>query len=270
MDSPAADTPTVMVFAGLDPTGGAGLQADIEAIVSMACHPLPVITAITVQDTRDVRSVTAVDPLEVVGQARAVLDDIPVSAFKIGLLSSVGTVQAIHSILADYPDIPVVMDPVCVSGGGSRLIDEEQLNAMVSLLFPATLVVTPNILEGRLLAPEADSPAAMAQQILSYGCSYVLLTGTHENTEQVVNRLYAEMRLVESLSWERLEGSFHGSGCTLASAIAARIAHGLEPVAAVSQAQKYTYETLKNARRLGKGQYLPNRLYWAYGSPRPT
>lgn len=266
MNSSPANTPTVMIFAGLDPTGGAGLQADIEAIISMGCHPLPVITAITVQDTGDVRSVTAVDPLEVVAQARAVLDDIPVSAFKIGLVPSVAAVQAIHSILADYPDIPVVTDPVCVSGGGSRLIGEEQLDAMVSLLFPTTLVVTPNILEGRLLAPEADSPAAMAQQILSYGCGYVLLTGTHGDTEQVVNRLYAEMRLVESLSWERLDGSFHGSGCTLASAIAARIAHGLEPVAAVSQAQKYTFETLKNARHLGRGQYLPNRLYWANGS----
>ncbi len=254
-----------MSFAGLDPTGGAGLQADIEAIVSMGCHALPVITAVTAQDSRDVRSVTAVDPLDVVGQARAVLDDIPVSAFKIGLLPSAGVVQAIHSILTDYPDIPVVMDPVCVSGGGRRLIDEELLNAMVSLLFPATLVVTPNTLEGRMLAPEVDSPAALAQQILTYGCGYVLLTGTHEKTEQVINRLYSEMRLVESLSFEPLEGSYHGSGCTLAAAIAARIAHGLEPVAAVSQAQKYTFETLKNARRLGQGQYLPDRLYWARG-----
>ncbi len=258
-----------MVFAGLDPTGGAGLEADIEAIVSMGCHALPVITAITAQDTRDVRSVTPVDPLEVIGQARAVLDDIEVSAFKIGLLSSVGMVQALHSILADYPNIPVVVDPVCVSGEGSRLLDEELLNAMVSLLFPATLVVTPNTREGRLLAPEADSPGAMAQQILSYGCTYVLLTGTHEPGEQVVNRLYSGMRLVESLAWERLDGTFHGSGCTLASAIAARVAHGLETVAAVSQAQKYTFEALKHAKRLGHGQLIPNRLYWAGGLRSP-
>lgn len=259
-----------MTFAGLDPSGGAGLQADIESIVSMGCHALPVITAITAQYTRDARSVAAVDPLDVIGQARAALDDIPVSAFKIGLLPSVGIVQAIHGILADYPDIPVVMDPVCVSAGGSRLFDEELLDAMVSLLFPSTLVVTPNAPEGRLLAPEADSPAAVAQQILSYGCGYVLLTGAHESTEQVVNRLYAEMRLVESFTWERREGSYHGSGCTLASAIAARIAHGLEPAAAVSQAQKYTVETLKNARYLGNERYLPDRLYWARGLRSPA
>lgn len=256
-----------MSSAGLDPTGGAGLQADIEAIVSMGRHALPVITAATAQDSRDVRGVTAVDPLDVAGQARAVLDDLPVSSFKIGLLPSSGLVQTIHSMLADYPDIPVVMVPVCVSGGGRRLIDDELLNAMVSLLFPATLVVTPNTLEGRMLAPEADSPAATAQQILTHGCGYVLLTGTHENTEQVTNRLYSEMRLVESLSFERLEGGYHGSGCTLASAIAARIAHGLEPVAAVSQARKFTFETLNNARRLGQGQFLPDRLYWARGLP---
>jgi hydroxymethylpyrimidine/phosphomethylpyrimidine kinase len=253
-----------MTFAGLDPTGGAGLQADIEAVTSMGCHALPVITAITSQDTHDVRSVRPVDPLEVVGQARAVLDDIPVAAFKVGLAPSVELVQAIHTILADYPDVPLVVDPVCVAGGGARLVDEEVLNAMVSLLFPRTLIVTPNTVEGRLLAPEADSPGAIAQQIMSYGCRYVLLTGTHEPGKRVVNRLYSDMRLVESLSWERLKGGYHGSGCTLASAIAARVAHGLEPVAAVSGAQQYTWDCLKHAKQMGGGQYLPDRLYWAH------
>lgn len=252
-----------MVFAGLDPTGGAGLQADIEAIVSMGCHPLPVITAITAQDTHNVRSVSPVDPLEVIGQARAVLDDVPVSAFKIGLVPSVELVQAIHSIVLDFPNVPLVVDPVCVSGGGTRLVDEEMLDALVSLLFPVTLLATPNTFEGRLLAPEADSPAAVAQQILSYGCHYVLLTGTHEDGARVVNRLYADMRLVETLSWQRLPGEYHGSGCTLASAIAARIAHGMEPAAAASQAQHYAFECLKHARRIGGGQQLPDRFYWA-------
>jgi hydroxymethylpyrimidine/phosphomethylpyrimidine kinase len=265
MEVSTTKPPSVMAFAGLDSTGGAGLQADIEAIASMGCHALPVITAITCQDTHDVGSVRPVDALEVVSQARAVLDDIPVSAFKIGLVSSVETVQAIHSILMDYPDVPLVVDPVCVAGGGARLADEEVLNAMVSLLFPQTLIVTPNAVEGRALAPEADSPGAIAQQIMSYGCRYVLITGTHEPGEWVVNRLYSDRRLVESLSWERLEGSYHGSGCTLASAIAARVAHGTDPVAAVSQAQQYTWHSLKHAKHLGGGQYLPDRLYWARG-----
>ena len=254
-----------MVFAGLDPTGGAGLQADIEAIVSAGCHALPVITAITSQDTHDVRSVSPVDPLEVIGQARAVLDDVSVSAFKVGLLSSVELVQAIHSIVLDYPEVPLVVDPVCVSGSGTRLVDEDMLDALVSLLFPVTLVATPNTIEGRLLAPEADSPAAVAQQILSYGCRYVLLTGTHEDDAQVINRLYADLRLVETHIWERLPGSYHGSGCTLASAIAARVARGMEPAAAAAQAQHYTYETLKHARRIGGRQHIPDRLYWARG-----
>jgi len=254
-----------MVFAGLDPTGGAGLQADIEAIVSAGCHALPVITAITSQDTHNVRSVSPVDPLEVISQARAVLDDVSVLAFKVGLLSSVKLVQAIHSIVLDYPEVPLVVDPVCVSGSGTRLVDEDMLDALVSLLFPLTLVATPNTIEGRLLAPDADSPAAVAQQILSYGCRYVLLTGTHEDDAQVINRLYADLRLVETHTWERLPGSYHGSGCTLASAIAARIAHGMEPAAAAAQAQHYTYETLKHARRIGGGQHIPDRLYWARG-----
>lgn len=252
-----------MVFAGLDPTGGAGLQADIEAIISKGCHALPVITAVTVQDTYNVRSVSPVDPLEVIGQARAVLDDVAVSAFKIGLVTSAELVQAIHSIVLDYPGVPLVVDPVCVSGGGTRLVDEDTLDALVSLLFPVTLIATPNSLEGRLLAPEADSPAAVAQQILSYGCRHVLLTGTHEADARVINRLYADMRLVESLAWERLPGEYHGSGCTLASAIAARVAHGMEAVAAAAEAQHYTHECLKHAYRIGGGQQIPDRLYWA-------
>ena len=252
-----------MVFAGLDPTGGAGLQADIEAIVSTGCHPLPVITATTSQDTHNVRSVSPVDPLALIDQARAVLDDVRVSAFKVGLVPNVALLQAIHSIVLDHPEVPLVVDPVCVSGGGARLVNEDTLDALVSLLFPATLMTTPNTVEGRLLAPEADSPAAVAQQILSYGCDYVLLTGTHENEDQVVNRLYADRRLVETFAWDRLPGSYHGSGCTLASAITARIAHGVEPVAAASQAQHYTYETLKHARHIGGGQPLPDRFYWA-------
>lgn len=254
-----------MVFAGLDPTGGAGLQADIEAMVSAGCHALPVVTAITAQDTRNVRSVSPVDPLDVIDQARAVLSDVPVSAFKIGLVTSVELVQAIQGIVLDYPNVPLVVDPVCVSGDGTHLVDEETLDALVSLLFPVTLLTTPNTLEGRLLAPEADSPGAVAQQILSYGCHYVLLTGTHESGARVVNRLYADRRLVETLSWERLPGEYHGSGCTLASAVAACVAHGMDPVAAVSRAQQYTHESLKNARRIGGGQYIPDRFYWARG-----
>ncbi|MDX1433785.1 MAG: hydroxymethylpyrimidine/phosphomethylpyrimidine kinase [Gammaproteobacteria bacterium] len=261
--------PPIMVFAGLDPTGGAGLQADIESIASLGGHALPVITTITVQDTRGVKRFSAVEGLTVIEQARAVLEDIDAAAFKIGVTGSVENIETIHSILRDFPGRPVVVDPVCASSGGQPFMDEEQLDAMVSLLIPQATVVTPNIPEARLLAPEADSVNAIAQQILSYGCQYVLITGTHEPAAEpkVTNRLFSDLRLVQEYTCERLPYDYHGSGCTLASAIATLLAHGVEPQVAVGEAIHFTVESLRGARRLGAGQMLPDRLHWAREQP---
>ncbi len=255
--------PTVLVFAGNDPSGGAGISADIEAIVSMGGHVLPVITALTVQDTQNVKRFEPVETGLLIEQARSVLEDIPVSAFKIGMLGSVEIVEAVHSILVDYPDCPVVLDPVLRAGGGTDLADEELIDAMIELLFPLTTVLTPNSQEARRLAHEADTLDACAHELLDMGCEYVLITGTHENTPHVINSLYTNHRLLENFSWERLPEVYHGSGCTLSSAIAGLLAHGLDPFTAVHEAQEYVWETLNHGYRLGMGQFLPNRLFWA-------
>ena len=244
--------PVVMVFAGLDPTGGAGLQADIEAIASMGCHAAPVVTAIAVQDTWDVKSCTPLEPTQIIEQARAVLDDVPVAAFKVGLMGSI-----------DYRNIPLIVDPVLTSGGGTPIAEEETLDAMVSLLFPETTVLTPNSMEARVLAPEADTLDAVAQELMSYGCRFVLITGGHEPTPEVINRLYTDRRRVEASTWRRLPGTYHGSGCTLASAIAALLAQGGETRSAIQQAQRYTWEALRHGYAIGQGQSLPNRFYWS-------
>jgi hydroxymethylpyrimidine/phosphomethylpyrimidine kinase len=244
--------PVVMSFAGVDSTGGAGTQADIETLASIGCHASPVLTAVTIQDTQSVKSYAAVEAGLVIEQARAVLEDMSVAAFKIGMLGSVENVEAIHSMLTDYGDIPVVLDPIILAGGGGMLADEEIIDAMVNLLFPLTTVLTPNSREARGLAPEADSLDACAQELLEAGCEYVL-----------INTLYSNRRLLESYAWERLPNSFHGSGCTLAAAIAGLLAHGLDPVAAVHEAQDFTWQSLKHGHRLGMGQYLPNRFFWA-------
>lgn len=255
--------PVVMTFAGNDPTGGAGIQADIEAIASMGCQAAPVITALTVQDTQNVMRFEPVNPALVVEQARAVLEDIPVAAFKIGMLGSIEIAEVIHTLLRDYPDIPVVLDPVLAAGGGHAFTDEELVNAIKELLIPQATVVTPNSEEARLLAPEADTLDACAQELLSLGCDLVLITGTHESSPTVDNILYGNMRRLETFSWERLPHSYHGSGCTLASSIAGLLAQGLEPFSAIHEAQEYTWETLKHGYRVGMGQHLPNRLFWA-------
>lgn len=252
-----------MAFSGHDPTGGAGVQADIEALASMGCHAAPVITALTVQDTRNVMEVTAVDTALLIGQARAVLEDMNVAVFKVGLLGSVQTVEAIHSLLRDYPGVPLVLDTVLQSGSGKPLADEEIIEAMRTLLFPLTTVLTPNSREARQLAPAGDDLDACAQALMDAGCDYVLITGSHEATPRVVNRLYGNRRHIDDFSWERLPESYHGSGCTLAAAIAGLLAHGMEPLTAVLEAQEYTWETLRQGYRVGMGQPVPNRLFWA-------
>ena len=255
--------PLVMTFAGVAGTGGAGIQADIESLASIGCHAAPVLTAITVQDTQNVKSYAAVDANLVIEQARAVLEDMSVDAFKIGMLGSVENVEAIHAVLMDYADIPVVLDPIILAGGGGMLADDDLIDAMVNLLFPLTTILTPNSREARALAPEADSLEACAQELLEAGCQYVLITGTHERTVEVINTLYGNRRQLESYAWERLPNSYHGSGCTLAATVAGLLAHGLDPVAAVHEAQDFTWQSLKYGYRVGMGQHLPNRLFWA-------
>lgn len=256
--------PAVMTFAGTDPSGGAGVQADIETLASMGCHALPVVTALTVQDTQRLSHYQAVESTLVVEQARATLEDIPVAAFKIGMLGSIENIEAVHTILMDYPDIPVVLDPLIAAGGGGELANDLIIDAMVNLLFPLTTVLTPNSEEARAFSPEADTLDACAQELLELGSEYILITGTHENTPHVVNNLYNDGRLLESYTWDRLPGSYHGSGCTLAAAIAGLLSQGLPPLTAVHEAQEFTWEALNHAYRIGMGQYIPNRLFWAH------
>jgi hydroxymethylpyrimidine/phosphomethylpyrimidine kinase len=261
--------PIVLTFAASDPTGGAGVQADIMTLASMGCHPLSVVTALTVQDTTGVEDILAIDAGWVADQARALLEDIPVAAFKFGMLGSVEAIAAIAEIVADYPDVPLVFDPVLASGRGDQLADEEMVDAMIGLLLPHTTILTPNSLEARRLAldeeAEDDAPSLSecARRLVSAGAGYVLITGTHENTPQVVNTLYGSHGPIRADQWDRLPGSYHGSGCTLAAAIAANLANGLDIEAAVRDAQEYTWQALSAGFRPGMGQYIPDRFFWA-------
>jgi hydroxymethylpyrimidine/phosphomethylpyrimidine kinase len=155
-----------------------------------------------------------------------------------------------------------VLDPILHAGGGSKLVDQQLMEFIVEKLFPLTTVLTPNTLEAREITHLEDIEDC-AQALLKTGCEYLLITGSHENSEKVCNRLYSEQQLLESFLWERLPGSYHGSGCTLSVAIAGLLAQELDPVAAVYEAQQYTWESLKHAYRVGKGQLIPNRLFWA-------
>ena len=265
-----ADTPPiVLTFAASDPSGGAGIQADLMTIAAMGCHPLSVITAITVQDSLGVDDIFVLDAEWVADQARAVLEDMPVAAFKIGMLGSVEIIAAIAAIVSDYPDIPLILDPVLSSGRGDELASEDMMAALSDMLIPQSTLLTPNSLEARRLAQDEgndeDAPDLVecAARIISMGCEFVLITGTHENTPQVVNTLYGVDGVLASNLWPRLPGSYHGSGCTLASAIASALAHGLDIFDATKDAQDFTWHALQAGFRPGMGQYLPDRLFWA-------
>jgi hydroxymethylpyrimidine/phosphomethylpyrimidine kinase len=261
MSRPASNRPPiVLTFAASDPTGGAGLQADVLTIAAMGCYPLSVLTALTVQDTSGVHGMQPVERKWVEEQARRVLADVRVDAFKLGVLGSAQNVAAVAAVLADFPQVPVVCDPVLASGRGDALADEEVIAALCESILPQSTVVTPNSLEARRLAGETDL-GACARKLLSMGCEYVLITGGHEDTAEVVNTLYDGGGVVREDRWQRLPGAYHGSGCTLASALAAALASGASVPEAVRDAEEFTWQALASAFAAGAGQSIPNRFF---------
>ena len=245
----AKSPPIVLAFAASDPTGGAGLQADVLTLAARGCHPLSVVTALTVQDTRGVESLHPVEPAQVSAQARCLLADFKVAAFKLGVVGSAANAGAIASILKAQRGQPVVVDPVLASGRGDPLSSADSL----PVLFPLTTVATPNTLEAQRLGG--------VEAMLAAGCRYVLLTGTHAEGKDVVNKLYDASGVVREDRWPRLPGEYHGSGCTLASALAAALAKGLAMPEAVRDAQDYTWHALEAGFRPGAGQSIPQRFF---------
>lgn len=253
----------VVTFSASDPTAGAGLQADLLTLAGMGCHPLTVVTGTTAQDTHGVIALRALDAAWVETQARALLEEFRPSAFKLGVLGSPENAAAVAAILAAHPAVPVVLDPVLASGRGDALGPDGMLDALREQVLPLVSIATPNVPEARALAGGARRPLEdCARRILGLGCRHVLVTGTHADTEDVVNVLYGTQGLVREDRWPRLPGSYHGSGCTLASAIAARLAQGASVEDACREAQEFTWQALSAGFRPGTGQHIPDRFFW--------
>lgn len=256
--------PTILCLSGFDPSGGAGIQADIESIASMGGHATPVITALTVQNTQNVSHLQPVEEKLFTQQVDSLFEDISIKAIKIGMIGSLHIVEAISAILKNNPELPVIYDPVLTAGGGANLTETGMLGAIQELILPYTTILTPNSEEARKLSNETkleDCGIKLMQQ----GCEAVLITGTHEDNEHVDNLWFHEGKYVETFSWERLPYEYHGSGCTLASAVAALIAQGLDPFNAVNEAQDYSWNALKHAFKISdKGQLIPHRFYWQH------
>jgi hydroxymethylpyrimidine/phosphomethylpyrimidine kinase len=254
----------VLVFAGADPSGGAGIAADIQAITALGAHALPVITALTVQDNNRVHRVVPVAAALVLEQARALLATVTISAVKIGIPGSAETAAAIAGFIAELRavaratagPVPVVVDPVLRSGHGDALGHDDAVAALAPLL-PLATVVTPNGIEAAALAAGAAPPHAQALRAL--GCEHVLITGGHDNDPGRVTNRWLGPDQQQDWTWPRLPGSFHGSGCTLASAIAALLAQGVRMQQALAQAQAYTHTALASSYAIAPGQRIPQR-----------
>lgn len=272
----------VLVFAGHDPSGGAGIGADIEAIAAQGAHALSVVTALTVQDNDRVFGVMPVAPALLEWQAQTLIDKIEIAAVKIGIPGGRANAAAIARVVARlrarWPALPVVLDPVLASGHGDALSRDDAIQALAPLLPLVTLLV-PNLPEAAALAaagdagrPGADADAgrrelalkatvpAQAELLRARGCAHVLVTGGHADGDWVHNHWFGP-GVERAWRWPRLPGQFHGSGCTLASAIAARLALGQDMAQALDGAQAYCQRALAEAYPIAAGQLMPRRAH---------
>lgn len=244
----------VLVLSGLDPCGGAGIAADIETINQFGVTPLPIITTLTVQNTQCVSEIQPVDHQLIIKQLKALVEDIDIDVVKIGLLSSTAQIKAIASWLTESHT--VVLDPIIKASTADELLAQEAIQSLKQELLPKVFLLTPNVSELEALAPGLSEQEA----VKSLPCEWVLLTTTDTSEKMIEHRLYHQGELCERFSYHKLPGVYHGSGCTLASAISALIASKLDVKVCVKHALDYTYQTLLNAKQIGKIQYHPNRI----------
>ncbi len=249
------NAPSVLVLAGLDPCGGAGIVADIETLNQFGVVPLPIITTLTVQNTQSVARLSAVSSALIAEQLAHLMADIEIRVVKIGLLSDAQQIQTIAQFLAEHSPLKIILDPIIRATAGRQLLHTQALDAFHKNLLPLITILTPNVAELQALAPEMSE----RQALKSLPCEWVLLTTTDVSEVNIKHRLYHRGALVKCFEYEKLAGNYHGSGCTLSSAISGLVARGATVEQACSRALDYTYQALLNAKRVGKMQFHPNR-----------
>ena len=259
--------PVVLCFSGLDPSGGAGLQADIEAIGQSGAHAAIACTAVTIQSSQQVFGFEACAASLVKDQANAVLDDLPVSAIKSGMLGTTDNIAMLTRLFAEQiiaKGTPFVLDPVLVANSGGSLGDEKTLVSAFRQLLPYATLITPNTHELRALSGEQDLHIA-AKKLCSQGADAVLVKTSHDfDSGDIEQYLYIQGEMVHQSTLPRLDGEFHGSGCSLASFIAGRLAMGDKLIDAVKAADSWITQTLRAADAPhpdnANAQLIPNRF----------
>lgn len=260
MQKESAQKKVVLAIAGHDPTGAAGIQADIETISAAGCQCVSIITALTRQNTLEFLELIPQQPEHFRKQYTTLLADIKPDACKIGLIGSLSIAEIITEIIDTVKTVPIVLDPIINAGAGNALTTPEMVEYITRDILKRVFVLTPNSREARQLTGLGDIYEA-GEKLVAAGCPYVLVTGADEKTSAVTNILFTRDGSPENYQWERLPGIYHGSGCTLSSAIAASLAQGTEPLTAIRTAQEYTWKCLKYGGQYGRNQMHPDRFH---------
>lgn len=243
---------SILILSGLDPCGGAGISADIETISQFGLVALPIVTTITVQNTQSISQIKPVDNDLIIKQFHHLQADIEFDVVKIGLTCSDEQIKMIAELIKDKT---IVLDPIIKAGTQETLLPTQAVVSLKQNLLPLVKILTPNMAELHALSGEQNEQKA----IKKIDCEWVLLTTTDVSNSVIEHRLYHNAKLVKSYTYDKLSGSYHGSGCTLSSSIAALITQELSMQDVCQRALDYTYQTLLNAKRIGKMQYHPNR-----------
>ncbi len=252
--------PPILCIGGLDPSGGAGLQADIEAVAGCGGHALPIASCLTVQNSAQAISVSAVEAKLIQQQASALLDDMHIASCKIGVVPNKAVALAIAEILAQLPSVPVVFDPVLSASHGSEFCNADTIKAIKEILLPIVTVVTPNLSELMTLTDNNSNVSSQAKSLCELGPKYVFATGADSDNDNVYNTLLTRQGVKHEYQWPRLPHSYHGSGCTLSSSLACYLAFDLDVAEAIKKAQQFTWQSLQNAQQIGSGQWIPKRI----------
>lgn len=249
--------PVVLSIAGADPSSGAGLQADLLTGAAMGVHVCTALTAWTVQDSRGVLRVQTLDAADTRAQLETLLADFSVAAVKIGLIGSLPMAEMLRDFLLVRCDLPLVIDPIWRAGGGQELADATLLDFLRVELLPLARIATPNLPEALQLTG-ADTADGAAR---AWPGDWLLISDGHGAAAQLDNRLYQRGTLAGRYPQPRLPGSYHGTGCTLSTAIAAGLACGQSVPDAVASSLAFTHAAVAKAYRAGHGQFFPDR--WA-------
>ncbi|MES2016104.1 MAG: hydroxymethylpyrimidine/phosphomethylpyrimidine kinase [Pseudomonadota bacterium] len=259
-------SPLILTFGVSDPVGAQGIQCDLAAFGALGCHGLSVTTALLIADSARVEDLYDIDADWLVDQARLLLEDMPVAAFKVGALASIEQASAIAEIISDYPDLPFILDPFSSSLPDSGLADDDMLGAIRQILAPqATVLMVSQVELARMAETWREGGGDLlledVAELTGGGCAHVLVTGTGSAQALRTNTLFGEEGVIATFDWQHLPGPFVGAGSTMSAALTAFMAHGGDPLEAARAAQAYTAGALAGAQRFGMGKLVPNKFF---------